>query len=222
MPNLAKALESGVVDSYRAAIEEHVKESHYTDALEKLIDFVRDCSPGDRVDAISLYARYTRWKAAERRGVSHNDNINEIIQAILEMTDVVAGRAHIADEVALSSADVDVQPLRDNIIIMSDATAKERPASADVAPLTGQILSLPPSDTQELRTARERATDQSSHQQKRLDADVPLAGSLSDEQVKSELSHQKLDQVRQTYLDVWRNTRKRRDDTLLVQARDLL
>src|SRR6516165_6833070 len=58
MANLARVLETGVVDSYRAAIEEHVKESHYTDALEKLIDFVRDCSPGDRLDAISLYARY--------------------------------------------------------------------------------------------------------------------------------------------------------------------
>jgi ABC-type multidrug transport system ATPase subunit len=52
--------------------------------------------------------------------------------------------------------------------------------------------------------------------------DVPLADRLSEDRVKSDLSHRKLDQVLQTYLDVWRSTRKRRDDALVVQARDLV
>jgi ABC-2 type transport system ATP-binding protein len=223
VPNLARALESSVVDSYHAAIEEHVSESHYTDALETLIDFVRDCSPGDRIEAIGLYARFTRWKSAERRGVSHADNINEIVQAILEMTDVVAGRARIAVEVAIKSADIDPSRLEDDIVKASGAIVEERAASAESAPSTGQILILPCSEPHGHASVGEKPNGHSEQQEARLvDADIRRVGSLSEERVKSELSHQRLDQVLQTYLDVWRNTRKGGSETLVVQALDLV
>ena len=73
MPKVATILQVSVVDAYRDAIENHVKESHYTDALEKLIDFTRDCCPEKRRDSVSLYSRYSRWKSAERQGLEQSD-----------------------------------------------------------------------------------------------------------------------------------------------------
>jgi hypothetical protein len=79
MNNIAAILENSVSDAYQKAIEDHIKESHYTDALEKLIDFARDCSSSKRRDSITLYSRYSRWKSLERRGVSQDESINDIV-----------------------------------------------------------------------------------------------------------------------------------------------
>jgi hypothetical protein len=50
------------------------------------------------------------------------------------MADLIASRAHIADEVALEAADLESPRLTGKIITMPHATVKERAISAEVTP----------------------------------------------------------------------------------------
>jgi len=219
---LAGALEASVVESYRAEIEVHVKESHYTDALEKLIDFTRDCSPGDRKEAIVLYSRYSLWKSAERRGVRNSEGVNEIVQAILDLCDLIASRAHIRGELALSPVDFADLHERDNATKLAGGDDKDRPVNGDATRSAAQVRTTPHSLPEGHAKETVKGSDQQEHLERFSNPDAIGNDRSSEQKLKSGLSQQALDGALQTYLKFWRSTLKSDEDTLVVRCRDLV
>lgn len=218
MNNVAAILETSIFDAYRDAIEAHIKESHYTDSLEKLIDFTRDCCPAKKRDAITLYSRYSRWRSAERQGINHDENINEIVQAILDISDEIATSARIGDQYALDSLTLESSSItRLSELDRETAPPGDRmPSTAKKPKLAAVMSQSEPSDD-----TTKGGTTETQDKPEELSPDAGPAVGVSEDGLRRNLAGRPLDYIRQAYLGIWRDTRAGGDDARVAKCQDV-
>ena len=88
-----------VAQAYVDDIERLIAEDFLTDALEKLLDFVRDFAPALKNEALTLYARHSRI----RKSVKHD---NGDVGAFDRIVDDVLALAERTKEIALDTTDL--------------------------------------------------------------------------------------------------------------------
>jgi ABC-2 type transport system ATP-binding protein len=87
--------EGSIAAAYVDDIERLVAEDFLTDALEKLLDFVRDFAPELKREALSLYAHHSRvrknlkHRMDDQQTIEEADALNSIVEEILEMAERV-------------------------------------------------------------------------------------------------------------------------------------
>lgn len=86
-----------VTQAYLDDIERLVAEDFLTDALEKLLDFVRDLAPSLRKDALALYANHSRVRRSLKYGTQNVTDLDRVVENVLLL-------AERAKSVALAAA----------------------------------------------------------------------------------------------------------------------
>src|SRR5215813_1523522 len=108
---MAAVEEGSIALAYVEDIDRLVAEDFLTDALEKLLDFVRDFAPALKTEALALYAHHSRVRKALKQR-TYDD------QAILEGNELggvardIVNMAERVREIAAESAALPVSPLQ--------------------------------------------------------------------------------------------------------------
>src|SRR5262245_5250861 len=89
------AEEGSVVNAYVEDIERLVAEDFLTDALEKLLDFVRDFAPDLKKAALALYARHSRV----RKGLKQRTDEKHALDEARALDDIVGEMLAMAEQV---------------------------------------------------------------------------------------------------------------------------
>jgi ABC-2 type transport system ATP-binding protein len=101
--------EGSIAVAYVEDIERLVAEDFLTDALEKLLDFVRDFAPGLKKEALTLYAHHSRvrknlkQRTDDKQSIGDVDALNGIVEDILAMAERVRAIAMEPVSVGASS-----------------------------------------------------------------------------------------------------------------------
>jgi ABC-2 type transport system ATP-binding protein len=102
--------------AYAEDIERLVAEDFLTDALEKLLDFVRDFAPDLKKEALALYAHHSRVRknlkqqTGDKQTIGEVHALNAIVEDILAMAERVAAIATEAGAVGASLPQAVHQP----------------------------------------------------------------------------------------------------------------
>lgn len=76
-----------IAQAYVDDVERLVAEDFLTDALEKLLDFVRDFAPSLRREALALYARHSRVRKKLKQGGGEVEALNQIVEEVLKLAE---------------------------------------------------------------------------------------------------------------------------------------